>query len=230
MPPKARNTSTTITDADQSGKGSGRKGKGRKPSQRGRKASKGKGKQRGVYAIPPSMHLEGLTRSPIAVEDPSENDDGSSPEDAPEPHAAAPTPAAATQNALLPRQVKQSAREVEENDKVIKQLAGIDKAEDAKQKAIYSYNVIDITNPPLPLNNQYNPCPLNPMKVVSMRNTLISEGFRVFAHDNRIMIVISPSDVDPTCITLDLHTDPKPLVLKSVCALKQLPIIGGQHR
>lgn len=131
---------------------------------------------------------------------------------------------------LLPYQVRESAQEMVENQKIMKKLASIDEAEEAKQTAVFSYNVIDITQPPLPFTNLYNPRPLQPTRVVAMRNALIDEGFRVFAHENRIMIVISPSHVDLECITMDPNEEPKQLVLKKPCPLDSLSIIGGQHR
>lgn len=109
-------------------------------------------------------------------------------------------------------------------------VAGIDEAEVAKQSAIYSYNVIDITKPPLPFENEFNPRPVNVTRVASMRNALLTEGFRVFAQENRIMILISPTCVDPSCITMDPHGEPKSFALQKPCALKVLSIIGGQHR
>lgn len=130
----------------------------------------------------------------------------------------------------LPRQVIETPKDVEENQKIVRRLAGIDETELAKQNAIFSHNVIDITQPPLPLQTTYNPRPINATRVVSMRNALISEGFRVFTHENRIMIVISPSYVDPSCITMDPNEKAKPLVLKKPCPLNVLCIIGGQHR
>ena len=45
------------------------------------------------------------------------------------------------------------------------------------------------------------------------------------------MVVISPSDVDPSCITMvsGLTVQPQPLLLKTNSHLKELTIIGGQH-
>ena len=46
------------------------------------------------------------------------------------------------------------------------------------------------------------------------------------------MVVVSPSDLDPSCITMtsDPAVEPKPLLLKTDSRLEELPIIGGQHR
>jgi len=68
------------------------------------------------------------------------------------------------------------------------QVTSIDEAEQAKQKAIYSYNVIDITNLLLPFENKFNPHPVNTSRVMSVRNALLVEGFRVFAQENHIII------------------------------------------
>jgi hypothetical protein len=109
-------------------------------------------------------------------------------------------------------------------------VARIDAAEQAKINAIFSYNVLDITKPPLEFHNPYNPRPVMKQRVRMMRNALLQEGFRVFSNENRIMIVIDPSDVDPSCITLDSAGPPKPLRLAADNQLDCLTIIGGQHR
>lgn len=109
-------------------------------------------------------------------------------------------------------------------------LARIDPAEDAKSKAIFSYNVMDIIDPPLELKNPYNPRPVVKSRVRIMRNALLQEGFRGFSKENRIMIVINPSDVNPSCITLDDAAPPVPFRLAANHTLSSLSIIGGQHR
>jgi len=135
----------------------------------------------------------------------------------------------ATQS-LLPHQVRESAQEMEESKRMTLQVVGINKAEQAKQKVIYSYNLIDLTKPPLPFENEFNLHPLNPTRVMSMRNALLSEGFCVFVQENQIMILIGPTSVDPSCIMMDPHGEPKPLVLNNLCLLKVFSIIGSQHR
>jgi hypothetical protein len=118
----------------------------------------------------------------------------------------------------------------EDMDARLSLLARIDPAEQAKSDAIFSYNVMDIIAPPLKLTNPYNPRPVMKPRVSLMRNALLQEGFQVFSNENRIMIVINPSDVDPSCITLDPTAPPKPLLLKRKHKLSSLTIIGGQHR
>jgi len=118
---------------------------------------------------------------------------------------------------------------MEESKRMTLQVIGINEAEQAKQKAIYSYNIIDLTKLPLPFENKFNPHPLNPIRVTSMCDVLLSEGFHVFAQENRIMILIGPTSVNPSCIMMDPYGEPKLLVLNNLCTLKVLLIIGGQH-
>jgi hypothetical protein len=123
---------------------------------------------------------------------------------------------------------------IEGNNKKTALLAGVDPTEKAKQDAIFSYNVIDLVDLPLALKltNPYNTRPVNKLKVRGLQKALLEEGFRVFSPENRIMIVISQSDVDPSCITMDSNptVQPQPLLLKTCSLLKELTIIGGQHR
>jgi hypothetical protein len=142
-------------------------------------------------------------------------------DEAPEPEHATTTPGP------LIRHVDEPSRDFE--NRVLK-LARIDEAEQAKLEAIFSYNVMNITDPPLEFKNPYNPRPVVKSRVRIMRNALLKEGFRVFSNENRIMIVIDPSDVDPQCITLDPTADPVPFALSSKHNLSSLSIIGGQHR
>ena len=109
-------------------------------------------------------------------------------------------------------------------------LASIDAAEKAKLEATFSYNVIDLTDPPLELDNPYNCRPLSKPRSKELRDALLNEGFRVFSSENRIMIVISPSDVEEFSITSDPTAPPNPLCLKTDSCLTKLTIIGGQHR
>jgi len=112
----------------------------------------------------------------------------------------------------------------------MKMLACIDPTEKAKQEAIFSYNTVDLTNPPLILHNPYNQRPLSKLQSKKLRNALIQEGLRVFSSENRIMVVISPSDVEEGCITSDLMAPPAPLCLKEGSQLTELTNLGGQHR
>lgn len=109
-------------------------------------------------------------------------------------------------------------------------LASIDPAERAKQNAVFSYNTVDLTNLPLEFNNPFNPRPATISKARVLRNALLEEGLRVFSNENRIMIVIEPSHVDPPCITSDPAAPPQPFCLKKGAPLTELTIIGGQHR
>jgi hypothetical protein len=118
---------------------------------------------------------------------------------------------------------------MEESHNMIMKLVCIDSAEQAKQDAIFSYNIIDLINLPCPFQNPHNPCPVAKSRVRAMRNALLEEGFRVFSNENRIMIVISPSDVEPACITTDPTPPPRPFCLKMGARLTELTIIGGQH-
>ena len=121
---------------------------------------------------------------------------------------------------------------IEGNSKKDTLLAGVDPTEKAKQDAIFSYNVIDLVDLPLKMTNPYNTRPVNKSKVRGLQKALLEEGFRVFSPENHIMVVISPSDVDPSCITMvsGPTVQPQPLLLKTNSHLKELTIIGGQHR
>jgi hypothetical protein len=161
---------------------------------------------------------------PIAT-DTEPTDDPTSPENQP------PEPERNTATAPdLIRQVHDTSRDIENRHRVMMKLVGIDPAEKAKQDAIFSYNIIDLTDLPLVLKNPYNPRPVVNSKVRVMRNALLEDGLRVFSNENRIMIVIEPSHVEPTCITSDPTSPPQKFRLKADAPLTHLNIIGGQHR
>ena len=109
-------------------------------------------------------------------------------------------------------------------------LVGIDPAEKAKQDAIFLYNIIDLTDLPLALKNPYNPRPVVNSKVRVMHKALLEEGLRMFSNENRIMVVIEPSHVEPSCITSDPTSPPQKFCLKADAPLTHLNIVGGQHR
>jgi hypothetical protein len=132
----------------------------------------------------------------------------------------------------LIRQIHETSRDIEESHKVMRKIASIDPAERAKQDAVFSYNVIDLTNLPLRFKepNPYNPRPCIVSKARAMRNALLEEGFRVFSNENRIMIVIDPEHVDPSCVTSNLAAPALPFCLKKDAPISELTVIGGQHR
>ena len=127
----------------------------------------------------------------------------------------------------LIRQVNDSEtpQVVEANNAKTTLIVNVDATEKAKQDAIFSYNVIDLINLPLKLTNPYNTRPINKSKVRGLRNALLEEGFRVFSHENRIMVVVSPSDLDPSCITMtsDLAMKPKHYSLRQTPILRSYP-------
>jgi hypothetical protein len=130
----------------------------------------------------------------------------------------------------LIRQVNETPRDIEGNHRMTEMLVRIDPAEKAKQEAVFSYNVIDLIKSPLEFKNPFNSRPLNKLRVRAMCNALLEEGLRVFSNENRIMVVIRPSDVEPSCITLDPTAPPQPLCLETHSNLKELVVVGGQHR
>lgn len=52
----------------------------------------------------------------------------------------------------------------------------------------------------------------------------------MLSNDSHIMVVIDPSLVAPSCITLNPAAPPQPLSLKTGANPTELAIIGGQHR
>ena len=160
---------------------------------------------------------------PIAT-DTESTDDQTSPENQPpEPEhntAAAPN---------LICQVHETSRDIEKSHQAMMKLVGIDPAEKAKQDAIFLYNIIDLTDLPLALKNPYNPRPVVNSKVRVMHKALLEEGLRVFSNENRIMVVIEPSHVEPSCITSDPTSPPQKFRLKADAPLTHLNIVRGQH-
>ena len=203
------------------------------------KGTKGKGpvrmRQDCAYHPSHTLKLWNLSSTLQAAPDtePSEDDMHSEDElQPPEPGQAITTTASTPPDLIRQVNYSETPKVVEENNKKTTLIVNVDATEKAKQDAIFSYNVVDLLNLPLKLTNPYNTRPINKSKVRALRNALLEEGFRVFSHENRIMVVISPSDLDPSCITMtsDPAAEPKPLLLKMDARLEELPIIGGQHR
>ena len=134
--------------------------------------------------------------------------------------------AAAVQDPI--RYISETPANIEQDLSVMADLAKIDPVEKEKQGATFSFNVVDLTA--VKFKNPYNPRPIDKTEVRNLRNSLMSQGFRVFSGKNRIKVVIDPSLVEPSCITLDSAAPPKPLRLKPSANLTELTIIGGQHR
>jgi len=124
--------------------------------------------------------------------------------------------------------ISETPKDIEGIHKKMAMLAGIDPVEQAMQDATFSFNAIDLTT--ITFKNPYNPRPINKLQVRITRNALLSNGFRVFSNENRIMVVIDPSLVNPSCITLNPAAPPQLLSLKTGASPTELTIIGGQHR
>jgi hypothetical protein len=152
--------------------------------------------------------------------------------ESPRPESHPPEPEHTTTNTApdLIRQVNETAGDIEENLRMLEMLVRVDPAEKAKQEAVFSYNLINLIESPVEFKNPFNSRPLNKLRVREMSNALLKEGFRVFSNENRIMVVVHPSDVEPSCITLDSTAPPKKLCLKTGSNLRELVVVGGQHR
>ena len=177
----------------------------------------------GGYSLSFSLGLH--TLMPPTATDTESTNDRTSPENQP------PEPERNTATATdVIRQVYETSKDIEESHKAMMKRVRIDPAEKAKQEAIFSYNVIDLTDLPLAFKNPYNPRPVVNSKVRMMRNAFLEAGLRAFSNENRIMIVIEPSHVEPSCITSDPTSPPQKFRLKADAPLTHLNIIGGQHR
>lgn len=222
-------TAVTARAAD----GASSKGKmnARSKSKSSSKNSKGKAPTRSredsVLHLYHPLSFQKLMLLTVAVTESSE--DEACPEKQP-PEQAEPEHTTATAAPDLIRQIHETSRDIEKNHKMMRKLASVDPAEKAKQDAVFSYNVIDLTALPLGFKNPFNPRPVVASKVREMRNALLEEGLRIFSDENRIMIVIKPSHVETSCITSDPTAPALPFCLKEGAPISELTVIGGQHR
>ena len=123
--------------------------------------------------------------------------------------------------------ISETPANIEQDLSMMTNLTKIDPVEKEKQGATFSFNVVNLTA--LKFKNPYNPHPIDKIEVRNLHNSLMSRGFHVFSGKNRIKVVIDPSLVEPSCITLDSAAPLKPLRLKPSANLIELTIIGGQH-
>jgi hypothetical protein len=111
---------------------------------------------------------------------------------------------------------------------------GVDALDIAAHRAIFSLNRINLRKPPLQLQfGIWNSRPLQLNLAKDLLNTMKSQETRPFRLQNMIPIIISRTDVDPGCLSMDIQavsTSPLLKLSESGRQKVSLQVAGGQHR
>ena len=104
----------------------------------------------------------------------------------------------------------------------------------AAQQAIFLLNRINLCTPPLEVKfGEWNDQPLRMKWEKDLLATMKSQELRPFLLHNMLPLIISRSDVESSCVSLDFQQVSTSLMLKLTAtglAKKVLRLAGGQHR
>lgn len=100
--------------------------------------------------------------------------------------------------------------------------------------AQFSFNAIDLFNPPKPINfDKLNSQPFKPVEWKKLQVTMTAQGIRSFTVEHMMPLIISRRHVDPACLSDSLNgIENRMLVLSKEGEeeLGELEMAGGRHR
>lgn len=110
----------------------------------------------------------------------------------------------------------------------------VDHRDPQAQAAAFTVNVMNVLDPPLPLEfGRWNDRPMVPSVAQGLFDTMKSQQVHAYKFMNLIPLVASKSEIDPSCVSLDYTRGENGPVLKLTAeGLRRKVIVaaGGRHR